>query len=362
MRPCTVGYIGLNHHHAEPYLESLDQLPADVTCACEPDETFDVDSVSGLDDVPIYRSPTELFDREDPDVVWLTLSNAGTPEVITSAVERGIDVFTEKPVARTAAELDPVLDAVDKSDASVGVSYAWRGHPIARGLRDRVENGFFGDVRAFEARFLASKPTFRDTDHFLFDRRASRGGIVQWLGLHWIDLIPWILDDPIERVNATLDHRADEIDVEDGAMIQLETEAGTVGTLHCGYYLRDERYDTNIAIYGERGRSQWNPIGRTFGFDDQTELELESVTDSWNGSPRRTVTHDYEPQSGYGGEWGLEFLEAFLDAFNGDGHSVPVSLDDGRRILEVLDAVYESAETDNWVSVGSSSSIPLEQD
>jgi predicted dehydrogenase len=356
-----IGYIGLNHHHAEPYIESIEELPAEITCACEPDETVDVDSMSGLEAVPTYRSVIELLDHERPDLIWLTLSNAATPEVVLEAVDRGIDVFTEKPVARTAADLRPVIDAVEDADATVGVSYSWRGHPIARELRDRAESGFFGDVRAFETRFLSSKPAYRETDHYLFDRTASRGGIVQWLGIHWIDLVPWILDDPITRINASLESHSDEIDVEDGATLQFETESGALGTLHCGYYLREGRYDTQISIYGDEARSQWDPIGRRFGFDGETELELESVTDGWDGTKRRTINYDYEPQSGYGGEWGLEFLQSSLDAMAKD-RPAPVTLEDALTVLEVLDAVYESAETDQWVHVSAERSVSIEQD
>ncbi|WP_247004580.1 Gfo/Idh/MocA family protein [Halosolutus gelatinilyticus] len=361
MSTIDVGYIGLNHHHTEPYLESLAQLPVEVTCACEPDEEIDTDSVEGLGDVTLYRSPAALLEDESPDLIWVTLSNADAPGVIIDAVERGVDVFTEKPVARTADELRPVVDAARESDATVGVSYSWRGHPIAQELRDRVRGGFFGDVRAFEARFLASRPEFRNTDHYLFDPQASRGGIVQWLGIHWIDLLPWILGDQIERVNAALDHRSDAIDVEDGGLLQLETASGAIGTLHCGYYLREGRYDTNIAVYGDEGRAEWDPIGATFGFDGQTTVELASTDDSWNGTPQRTITYDYEPTSGYGGEWGLEFLRAFLDAVEND-RPVPVSLEDAASVLEVLDAVYASAGSGEWESVGDDRRVALEQD
>ena len=356
-----VGYVGLDHHHAEPYLESLAQLPVEVTCACEPNEAVDADDVEGLGDVPLYRSAAALLDDESPDLIWVTLSNEDAPDVIVDAVQRGVDVFTEKPVARTADELHPVIDAARESDASVGVSYSWRGHPIARELRERAREGFFGDVRAFEARFLASRPKFRDTDHYLFDSEASRGGIVQWLGIHWIDLLPWMLGDPIERVNAVLDDRSDAIDVEDGALLQFETASGTLGTLHCGYYLREGRYDTNIAIYGDERRAKWDPIGETFGFDGETALELGSTDDNWNGTPQRTITYDYEPTSGYGGEWGLEFLRSFLEAFEND-RPTPVSLDDAATVLEVLDAVYASAESGEWESVGDNRRVPLEQD
>lgn len=59
-----VGYAGLDHHHRAPYLETLASLPVEVTAACEPDSTFDADSVPGLGDAPVYDSADELLDSE----------------------------------------------------------------------------------------------------------------------------------------------------------------------------------------------------------------------------------------------------------------------------------------------------------
>lgn len=347
----TVGYIGLDHHHCEPYLQTLAQLPATVTCACEPNPAFDSGSVEGLNDVPIYRSTESLLESENVDIVWITLSNRDTPSVITTALDHGIDIFTEKPAARTSADLEPVVSAAESSDSTVCVSYAWRGHPIIRDLRNRAADGFFGNVRAFEARFLASNLIYRDLNHYLFDAAASRGGILQWLGVHWLDVIPWLLNDPIARVSADISYGFDGTDVEDGATVQLQTESGAIGTLNAGYYLEDERYDTHIAIHGTSGRCAWDPVGRTFGFDGQTTLELERVDGEWQSTPRRRITHDYDPSSGYGGQWGLEFVQQFLEARRSEETSVPATIRDALDVLRVLDAAYEAAESSQWVTV-----------
>ena len=351
MTNTTIGYIGLHHHHAEPYLASLDVLPATVTAACEPDERFAFDEVDGLGDVATYRDPVELLDAEDPDAVWITLSNRDTPEVIEAAVDRGIDVYTEKPTARTAADLEPLVEQVGDSDATVAVSYTWRGHPASRELRERAEAGYFGSLRSVETRFVASQIAYRDHEHYLFDHDATRGGIVQWLGVHWIDLLPWALDDPIARVHATTTHGFEGVDVEDGATIQFELASGALGTLQCGYYLREGRYDTELRINGMDGRAVWDPMGDYFGFDDQTTVEFESTQRTHASTPRRYLTYDYEPMPGYGGGFGLEFMQEFFDARTDEDAAVPASLQDALQTLQVLDSVYESAETGRWVDV-----------
>ncbi|MFP9190130.1 Gfo/Idh/MocA family protein [Natronosalvus vescus] len=347
----TVGYIGLDHHHTEPYLESLAELPVSVTAACEPDESFDADSVEGLSNVPLYADPERLLDAEEPDIVWVTLSNRDTPAVVEAAIDRGVDVYTEKPAARTGADLERVRDAADEADATVGVSYTWRGHPASQELRQRAATGFFGDLRAVEARFVASQLACRDDDHYLFDQEASRGGIVQWLGIHWIDLLPWILDDPVARVNARLTAERAGVDVDDGAVVQFELASGAIGTLHCGYYLREGRYDTNLSITGMDGRATWDPMGDYFGFEDETTVEFESTREAYASTPRRFLTYDYAPIPGYGGGYGLDFMQQFLDARTHEDVEPPADLTDALSVLRVLDAVYESADSGSWVDV-----------
>jgi predicted dehydrogenase len=343
-----VGYVGLDHHHAVPYLDSLARLDAEVVSACEP-SSVDPDPVldaAGID-VPTYDDLGAMLDAEAVDVAWLTLPNGATPGAIEATVEAGVDVFTEKPAARTAAELAPVIERVRPADVSVGVSYPWRGHPVARDLRERAADGFYGDVRSFESRFYASRVAYRDPDHYLFDPGASRGGILQWLGVHWLDLLPWLLDDPIEGVYARTATGA-PVDVEDGVALTVETASGVLGTLQAGYYLREERYDTYVGVQGSAGRSAWDPIGDRFGFDGETTLELEA--EHWTDTPCREITYEYDPGAGYGGTWGTEFIGEFLEAFD-EGREPPVTLTDARVVLGVLDAAYASAERDRWVAV-----------
>ncbi|WP_436925637.1 Gfo/Idh/MocA family protein [Halosimplex amylolyticum] len=346
----TVGYVGLDHHHAQPYLRTLETLPATVTAACEPNPAFDPSSVGALDEVPVYDSLEELLAGAAPDAVFLTLPNRDTPAAIEQAVDAGVDVYTEKPAARTAAELERVLGRVDGTDATVGVSYPWQSHPIATELQALVDDGFFGDVWAFDARFVASQMAFRDTSHYIFDADASRGGILQWLGIHWLQLLARLLPAPIERVNANAQSRTDGVDVEDAMTLQLETTAGTLGTLQCGYFLGDGLYDTQFDLYGSDGRSCWDPMGREFGFEGETALQLDDASGDWSSTPHRTITHEYDPTPGYGGSWGKEFVEAFFAACD-DGRDPPVTLRDALDVLRIVDAAYESAETDQWVAV-----------
>lgn len=366
MAETSIGYIGLDHHHRDPYFQIFDQLPVEITAVAEPDEAFDVGAIGVDEDRPdslesdvdigamladasVYRDPQELIANEDVDLVWITLSNRDTPAVIEAAVDRGFDVFSEKPGARTAEDLAPVARKVRDADVTFGTSYFYRGHPVPKELRERVKDGFFGDVWELESRLMATKLEHRRTDHYLYDDAASRGGILQWIGCHYVDLTAWILDEEITRVNAqmkTFDEG--DSDVEDAVTLQFESESGTIGTFTTGYYLREGK-DSNISIYGSDGWAT-SPIRARVARDVPIDLDLDSESEDWVGAPTRTFTYDMAFNRPPFGDFGFDYFQQFFDAIEGDAPT-PAGIDDAMRVLRIMDAAYESAERGEWVDV-----------
>lgn len=345
----TVAYLGLDHHHCGPYLASLAVLPVTVTCAFDPNETIDIPDIEGVSIHHRYGDLDRLFAEQSPDIVWITASNLDTPRLVGRAVGTGADAFVEKPMACTAAGLEPVVRHVREAGALVVPSYPWRAHPIAQALRRRAAAGFFGDLESVSARFFAAGIRHRDAGHYLYDAASSRGGIVQWLGVHWLDLVPWMLDEEIVAVAARM-RQGSTVDVDTHAVVAFELTDGTTGTLECGYTLDAGRYETGIDIRGRAGRASWDPMGETFGFDGTTAVTLTSEADAWASAPRRRRVYEYAAGPGYGGRWGLRFMEQFLDALTGSV-GPPATIEDARAVLTVLDAVYESADTGRWTSV-----------
>lgn len=345
-----VGFVGLTNPHAGSYLESLEVLPVELTAGVGADDC-DGEAKSNSDAVrTTYEDPETMFQEEELDAVWLSLSNRATPDVIELAAEYGLHVFAEKTLARNASELAEVIKTVEDAGIVVVAGYLNRANSVPRELRSLVADDFFGDLRAVEARMITSQlDRYRDTSGYVYDRTESRGGILQWLGCHMIDLLYFILNEPITRVNAQVQYGATTADVEDGATIQYElAESKALGTLQAGYY--DREYDMYLAIHGMDGRAAWprkhTPLG-------QEELHIEEFADNYSVTPDRTYEYDFDEAPGYGGTIGLAYMQNFLSRINGESFDTDLNADiqDAHRVLRFLDAVYESAETGVWVEV-----------
>lgn len=369
MTHTKVGYVGIDHHHRDPYLQLAARLPIEITAVCEPGETLDPAEIrtqaerpdeirSGgydlsevLSGATNYGNVEELLANGDVDVLWVTYRNEAVPDIIDAAVEHGVDVVSEKPVARTAAELEPVARKAKKADVRVGTTFFYRYNPIAQELRSLVQDGFFGDVWSVDGRYIGSKLDYRDTSHYVYDDEVSRGGALQWIGLHWIDLFQYVLDDQIARVAArTPADTAGTFD--EGMTIQFETEGGVLGTFQTGYYLSNLGKDTRFGVYGDRATAD-SPVHNNDREPGATvPLTLESDDPSWSGSSRRDLSVEFD----YGEypAWGDYVLDYFADFFAGrSSGSIPADVDDALATLRVLDAAYEAAGTDNWVKIAS---------
>lgn len=363
----SVGYVGVDHHHRDPYFAIASGLDIDITAVCEPGRRIELEALTAMDDRPdeittegqdaadlvagasVYEDPHRLVAEADVDVVWITYRNDETPSIVESAVDNGVHVISEKPIGRTAADLESVAEMAKDAGVTVSPTTFYRKNPIAMDLRERIRDGFFGDIWTIQGRFNASQLSYRNTDHYIYDGETSRGGALQWVGPHWADLMPWILDDPIARVNAQF-HDAAEVDVEAGAVLQFETEGGVLGTYHTGYYLDERGKDTHLGIYGSEAQAQTPVHHDSLQHEATVPLELTANHDDWSGAPRRTI--DYEFTYDRFPAWGdyvQDYFEAYFEGYEtGD---VPASVDDVVQLLRVLDAAYESGERDEWVSV-----------
>jgi len=169
-------------------------------------------------------------------------------------------------------------------------------------------------------------------------------------GLSLAFRLPQLVDDAPE-IRRSLRYGTDAVDVEDGAVLQYELSDGALGTLQCGYYLLEGRYDTTVSITGTGGRAIWDPMGETFDFSSTNALHLEAPGHGADGSPRRTLTHEYDDVPGYAGEFGREFAESFLEAREDDDTDPPATLAEIKTSLHVLDAAYRSANERGWQPV-----------
>jgi predicted dehydrogenase len=143
-----------------------------------------------------YESMLERADELELDGVVIATPNVLHAPQSIAALERGLAVFCQKPLALTAREAEKMVDAARDADRLLGVDYSYRFTDGARELRRIVQAGELGRIFSLE---LVFHNAYGPDKPWCFDPSLSGGGALMDLGVHLIDLAFWLLDDPPVR-------------------------------------------------------------------------------------------------------------------------------------------------------------------
>ena len=352
----VAGMIGLTHPHSAGHLRTLDALDgvADVVLY-DPDPTARA-SGTGLcrKARAVYADLPALLARSDVSVVVIALPADRTPDAIMQAALAGKHIICEKPCARSAGEFRPVLDALERHRVGFTVCYVWRTHPAIERMRELVQSGAVGRLTSAELRMVTSQVRLRDPAHWLFKRDVAGGGILSWLGCHWLDALRSVTAQEVCAVSAMVGNLSGEtIDVEDVASVNLRLSGGALVSLYAGYLLpfgppgyEGATFDHTMIFRGVLGTAQYQRSG------DEHLVRLRSTAPEWHTPSEQVDRYVLPPAPAYGGAPGLRFVEMFLRGVH-DGNGVsPASAIDALRVLEILDAIYVSARTGRAADLG----------
>jgi predicted dehydrogenase len=341
----TIAIDGLSHPHSDMYLETLAALDevegvvlVDADQAARHAVTERLGKVRGS-----YADLSTALEHPDVTHVLIALPNDRTPGALVRAIESGKSVFTEKPGARCAADFVPVMAALERRPVPFSIAYLNRWSPPIQYMREVFRAGAIGRLTSVELRMVTTQVQMRDPELWLFKRDVSGGGVLAWLGCHWLDAVRFVTGQEVVRVQAEVGTVGGaDIDVEDVATVSFRTSGDAVGSLHAGYLLavgnpgyRNAGHDIAMVLRGTLGALYYT------GGRQEAPVLLETVAPGWRGAVRRSVQFTPPASPGYGGLAGLDFFRAFLAA--GPGDATPTSAVDALRVLEMLDAIYAAA-------------------
>ncbi len=339
--------LGIEHPHSRAHLSTLQVLP-EVEGIFLWDENQDAlaqaQQTQGEKVEATFTDLESLLAQDDLFFAIAALRNDLGPDIFVRVLEAGVHLMAEKPIGKTAADTTRVIEAAERQDRALGVCYQNRHNPLIVQARELVAQGLLGPLISVEARMLTTQVRFRNPQHWLFSKERAGGGILSWLGCHYIDMIRYVTQDEIVSVSAEVANRNDAaIDVEDIAILSLRLKSGALGSLHAGYtlalsgsgYHNSRGYDTYFGLNGQLGRMYWSSGGQTH------HLSVETSHPAWAGAPQREFDFALAASPAYGGVHGESFVRAFIRAGHKDG-TAPASGRDALQVARVIDAAYAS--------------------
>jgi len=292
---------------------------------------FDVDSARSRNLVGRFggtaaQSVDELL--QQCDAAFVCTPNTTHEEVATQVLDAGRHVFCEKPFALNLSSATRLRDRAVRSGLVYQVGHNRRFAPVYKILKETIDRKELCplSVHAKMNRGELVNPSW------VWNARLT-GGFLYETPVHMFDLMSYFFG-PVESVQvAARAHQHDELD---DFSILLTFQSGLRATMktfaHASWHFPFERFE----VYGMHSTYE------TF------EMERISFT---NGLETRTTTYDFSLASMHE-KWGyIEEDRLFVDALDGKSPA-PITAEDGYRVVELIEACYQSARDGARVHLG----------
>jgi len=287
-------------------------------------------AASGLKIRKAYGSYEELLADPEIEVIYNPLPNHLHVPWSIKAAEAGKHVLCEKPIALNAAEARTLLAVRDRAGVKIGEAFMVRTHPQWLRARELVRQGRIGELRAILGAFSYFN---RDAQNVRNDPAIGGGGMLD-IGCYPITTSRFMFGAEPVRVSGLVE-RDPEFGTDRLASAILEFGGGAQAVFTCSTQMVPYQ---RMQFLGTKGRIEIE-IPFNAPVERETRIFIDDGKDVFGGG---IVTETFPVCDQYAIQG-----DAFSRAIREEGE-VPVPLEDAVANMEVIDAVFRSAESGRW--------------
>ena len=275
----------------------------------------------------------DLLGKPDIDIVIVSTLHDSLAEIALAAIASGKHVLVEKPAARSADELLPVISMANKSNIKVHVGFNHRYHRSLQKAKEIVDSGVLGDLMFIRARYGHGARVGYDKE-WRANPKLSGGGELIDQGPHLIDLSRWFLGD-FSEVQGFAHTYYWDMPVDDNGFMLLKTSKQQVAFLHAS--CTEWKNLFSMEIYGKKGKLDLSGLGGSYGLEKLTYYKMLPQM-----GPPETTSWEYPMGDD---SWAIEMAEFYDDIYQ---DRVPAAgLNDAYQALKIIDQIYKGSGYDH---------------
>lgn len=295
-----------------------------------------------------YETVKDMLGDPTIDAISMCAANTFHAQTTVDALKMGKHVLCEKPMATTLEDCQRMADTARETGKVLMLGHNQRFAKAHVAAKEMILAGRIGRPLSFITTFGHPGPEGWTGQKYswFFSKDDAVFGVLGDLGIHKVDLIHYLLDDPIVSVSAVMDTLdktypdGTKINVEDNALCQFETLGGVLGTMQVSwtYYARE---DNSTRIYGTLGTLRL--------YDDpEYSLILETKGGKQEKLALDLLTSNKEQTTGKRTNTGV--IDAFVDAVL-TGRRSRIDGDEALKAMKVIFAAQEAASKGQKVQI-----------
>jgi predicted dehydrogenase len=360
-KPLRFGIIGcgvIGPTHAGAFRQ-IDGVAVVAAADVVPDRARAMGEKFGIE--RIYANDDELLANPQVDAVCICTPSGLHADGAVRALRAGKHVVIEKPMDVSLEACDRIIAAADQTHRTVTVISQHRFDAASMLVRDAVVSGRLGRIvlATADAKWWRTQ-AYYDSGDWRGTVALDGGGALMNQGIHTVDVLQWLVGGVRSIFAHTRTAAHERIEVEDVAAAALEFESGAVGTLvastaaYDGLPVRIDIFGTegSAIIEGDRLRSMVLKDGTNYASEKAAAHAISVARGGTVSVKDDAVVRAAEAEQG--AVWGDAHraqLEDFVQAIR-DNRPPLIDARAGRKPVEIVLAVYESARTGRPVVLG----------
>ena len=297
--------------------------------------------------VSYYTEIETMMINEDIDLA-VVLTPSGLHAEHTIKLARFVkNVLVEKPMSLKVEDADNMIEECQKFNCELFIVKQNRYNLPVQKLRSVINKELFGKLILGTVRVRwARQQKYYDQDKWRGTWKLD-GGVLTNQASHHIDMLIWMMGE-VESVFAKSITALADIETEDTAVVTLKFKSGALGIIEATTATRPDNLEGSISILGEKGTVVIGGFAvnklETWNFFDKT-LDEEDMLSKFSENPPDVY--------GFGHR---AFYEAIIESIK-NGSNNPVDGIEGRKTVNLINAIYESIETGKEVFINDTKKI-----
>ena len=330
MKVAVIGVGTMGRHHARVYSE----LPEADLVSISDSDSVRAHSTAEKFGIRAYTDHREMLEKEKPDAVSVVVPTALHEKVGMDALDAGVNVLIEKPIAATVEEGTRLIEKARAMNKQLMVGHVVRFDPALQALKQKLDAGELGRIYQIFCRRAGPFPT-----------RIQDVGVVIDLAPHDVDIMRFLAGSNPTRVYSETERRI-HTNHEDLLWAPLRFPDGVIGGLEINWLTPTKIRE--VLVLGERGMFRADALTQDLYFYENSLVNevqwatLQTIKGVSEGSMTRYAIPRFEPLKAE--------LQSFLKAIQ-DGNPVPITGEDGLAALKISLALVESGHTHQVVDI-----------
>ncbi len=365
MNNISVGVVGTSWWADAMYLPALEQhTGVTVTAVCGRNLERAKNFAQRWGIPHVYNDVNKMLGGGQFDAVIIATSNDSHYPISMKALERGLHVLCEKPLALTYAQAAEMAALAQQKDVITMTPFTYSYMPTARYMKELIDAGYIGRPFHLNMRYYTGYGRSGESYNWRFDVGKAGSGALGDIASHFIYLAYWYFGE-IVGVSCRLGHMVERPSLDpdgqpyevgdDSAILTLEFANGAQGVIHATTLAYEDTafgQTHHMEFHGSGGTLynfiDWDTVQQVSGAQqgEGALQELPVPEHIWGNVRRDTVHNTYKDVFRENDFMTRGFINAILN-----DQTIRPDFHDGAAIQRIIEAAILSHHQQRWVAV-----------